>query len=331
MALVVAGLAIGLLLVEATARLGGLADPPRLGAEFDRSPALFFAEPERQHPWSRGAAETFTIAVIGDSFTVGEGVQHDDAYPARLERLLNLNAEAPPAEVRTYARSGTSTHFQLRFLRQAVAEGPQMILLGIFLNESENFRVGAWRAELEPRVPGGWRLTLLRASHAGTWLYGRLEQRRIRGAWVEYMHRIWDPDFEGYRRFERALAVFAGTASDIGVPLLALVLPPAGALGGTYPFAFVHERIHRALEGQQIPFLDLLEMLSGRSEVRLAVLPGLDGHYNEIAHRIVAEAIFGHLLREGYLPAVYGPRLATVQAEEMWLRRLRKAREILPP
>ena len=77
--LVLFGLAMAWIMVEAFVRLTNLAAPPELGAEFDRSPALFLPQSGRQHPWSSSEEDTFLIAVIGDSFTVGEGVQRDDA------------------------------------------------------------------------------------------------------------------------------------------------------------------------------------------------------------------------------------------------------------
>ena len=46
----------------------------------------------------------------------------DDAYPARLERLLNLNEGTRPAQVRVYAASGTSTESQRGFVLRALRE-----------------------------------------------------------------------------------------------------------------------------------------------------------------------------------------------------------------
>lgn len=329
--LVLLGLAAAWLLVEAIARFAGLAAPPQLGTNFDRSPALFFSEPERLHPWSSTDGDVFRIAVIGDSFTVGEGVQRDDAYPARLERLLNLNANTTPVEVRTYARSGTSTRVQRRFLRRAVANQPDLIILGVFLNDSETFKMGRWRRELQPRVPSGWRLRLLQTSRSLAWLYQRLEERRIGRSWMQYMHRLYEPEFAGWKQFNGALKSFANTCRAAEIPLVAIVLPPAGALGPEYPFEFAHEKIHEALKGQGIPYFDLLDVFRGRSGLRLSVLPGVDGHFNEIGNRMVAEAVFGYLLRQGHIPAAYNPRQTEPQPAELWLRRLRKAKSVLPP
>lgn len=328
--LVLFGLALAWLLVEAVARFAGLAEPLRLGADFDRSPSLYLAEQGREHPWSTGDDEGLAIAMIGDSLTAGSGVQQDDAYPARLERLLNLNEDTPPVEVRTYARSGTNTHYQLRFLRRALVEKPDLVLLGVFVNDAEDLEIINWRDVVLPRVPTGWRADLLRASHSLAWLYQRLEHRRIQRAYTGYLREIYHPDFPGWERFNRALGVFAGTCHKEEVPLVAIVLPSAGSLGPEYPFDFVHEKIHGALAAQQIPYFDLLKIFRNRSPDRLSVLPGVDGHFNEIGHRMVAEAVLGYLLRADHIPAAYAPRLVTPQGEEHWLWWLHKLRSAIP-
>ena len=324
------GLVVAWLVVEAYARLTGLGETPQLGTDFDRSPVLYAPEPPRRHPWTEPGETPFVVAVIGDSFTVGEGVQVDDSYPYRLERLLNLNADTQPAEVRVWAQSGTSTHTQLRFLRRAVAEGPDLMILGIFVNDSETHKIAAWREPLRPRVASGWKLGLITASRSAAWLYQRYEEERIRRAWIDYMRKIWDPEFEGRKAFERAVGKFAARTRERAIPLLAVVLPPAGALGAGYPLTFVHDAIRETLEENDVPYFDLLPVFRGRSGERLAVLPGVGGRLNGIGGRIVAEAIFGHLLRAGWIPSEYEPRLATEQRRDYWRNKLLAAKSVRP-
>ena len=80
------------------------------------------------------------------------------------------------------------------------------------------------------------------------WLYQRLEDRRIQRAWMEYMHTLYDPAFTGWERFNRALEVFGHKTRKADIPLLAIIMPPAGSLQGEYPFAFAHQKIQSALE-----------------------------------------------------------------------------------
>ncbi len=328
--LILFGLALAWIALEAVVRVTDRAAPPVLGTDFDRSPALFFAQPERLHPWSGDHEDPFRIAVIGDSFTVGQGVQVDDAYPARLERLLNLNAGVRPAEVKTWAREGSSTSDQLKFLRQALAAEVDLIVLGIFINDTESNQSRAWRRQLRPRIPTGWKLELLQTSEALAWIYSTLEQARIQREWVEYIHRIYEPDTRGWKDFARAVRRFGEISRANGVPVVAIILPPPGVLGADYPFEFAHQAIRDQLESSQIPYLDLLDIFRGRSGLRLAVLPGVDGHYNEIGHRLAAEALFGFLLKEGHIPIDYNPALAESQPRRYWLKQLREAKSVVP-
>lgn len=104
--LVAAGLAMPLVALELVLRLTGAGGPATHGVSFDRERFHYLPEPERANPWLAGVGkegEVLTLAVVGDSFAVGQGVDWDDALPARLERLLNLNAGVPPADVRAFA------------------------------------------------------------------------------------------------------------------------------------------------------------------------------------------------------------------------------------
>ncbi len=58
----------------------------------------------------------------------------------------------------------------------------------------------------------------------------------------------------------------------------------------------MHDRLHEALANEQVRFLDLLNDYRGRDPFRLQVIPFVDSHPNEIAHRLAAESIFEYLL-----------------------------------
>jgi len=109
-----------------------IAEKGRTDTTFDR-PFIYGAIGyNRLHPWSQGTNAALRIAVLGDSITMGSGVQPADTYGMRLEQLLNVNDGVAPAEVRVYAQAGANTSDELRFLSEAlaaVAAGAGMIFL----------------------------------------------------------------------------------------------------------------------------------------------------------------------------------------------------------
>jgi len=320
------GIVVALGLGEGIVRLLGVARPAELGPLFDRPPVFF----RSQHRYTRQQMKNwFRIAVIGDSFTVGSGNQSDDAYPARLERLLNLNLEIVPAKVQTYAEPGLSTAEQLKFLRLALRIKPDLIVLGMFLNDTEEHgdELVRLREPLLPRIPKGWMLVATSHSHLLRLAYERFETARSQRAAIEYYRQIYDPEYSGWIRFRMALDEFKRRCDKAEVPLLAMVFPGIFQLEASkYPFRHQHERLRWALEEAGIPYFDLLDSFLGRSELRLAAHPGIDGHPNEIGHRIAAEALLNHLLESGLIDASYRPRVGVAVSREKSLREVRRRR-----
>lgn len=306
-----AGLVVGLAAAEVVVRLTGAARPAELGPMFDRPAVAYEPSPARRHPWASRKKDVLRIAVVGDSFTIGEGVQADDAYPARLERLLNLNAGTRPVAVGVYARKGTATLQQRGFFLRALRDGTDLVILGVVLNDTETKKDPGLRDRREatlPRVPSGWTLALARRSHAFRLAYHKKEQVRAGRALLAYYRDNFDADYLGWTDFLEALEFIAVRCEQRGVPLVAVVFPGMYRLeGGRYPFRYAHDQIGEALRERSIAHLDLLESFLGKSELRLAAQPGLDGHPNEIAHRLAAEAIFEYLLDSGLLDASYRP------------------------
>ena len=277
---------------------------------FDRPLVFFQPQPQRRRP-PGPRRKRLDIAVVGDSFTVGEGVQWDDAYPARLERLLNLNADVPPAHVTVLAESGTSTVTQIGRVRRALARRPDLLLLGVFLNDTEDHRSGdldRLREGILPQVPSGWRLAVLRRSALLRWAYHRYEGVRAWHQVQRYYRELYDPEYSGWQKFTGALAEISELAERRGVPLRAVVVPAMVSLDpDRYLFREQHRKIAGALEEAGIPALDLLDDFLGTSDLRVAAWPEIDGHPSEIGHRIAAEAIFRYLLDTGSIPAGYRP------------------------
>ena len=310
-----------LLLLEGAFRLMNVS--ARRAVALDRSAHFYRAEPERQHPWSRGATNALRIAAIGDSFTFGVGVQPYDRYAEHLEWLLNLNAGVRPAEVTVFARRGSATHEQVDLLKEALAGRPGIVVLGICLNDTEDHAdaklMDAFRRQLHRR-PGPVLGAVLARSRFLSWLYAKTDDARVRRAYLDYYRRLYHPDYSGWKYFLHGLGEFRRLCSEQDVRLLAVVFPLLSDLdGGRYPFTDAHEKIRKALKDEGIDSVDLLEPLTGLPAVRLQAIPGIDPHPNEIVHRLAAEIVFDRLLSNAWVEASYRPRVEGAKdARRIW-------------
>lgn len=307
--------------LEIVFRLAGRFQQDTSKAFYDRSETIYYPQDSRLHPWSAGASNVLQIAVIGDSITIGQGVQFDDTYGCRLERLLNLNTGVPPAEVRIYARGGLSTFMEVHALKMALKNQPTLVLLGLCHNDTEDFlrrdEIDRWREAMLPRVPGPALAAALRRSRVLAWVYQKIENERCKKARLTYYRRIYDVHYSGWKRFRHALRDFRELTAAAGVRLLVVIFPIVNDLDRD-PLAFTHRQLRQALEEEGLDYLDLLEVYGNKSPLRMHAVPYVDGHPSEIAHRMAAEAIFECLLGRGYVDPAYLPQGMKESREGYW-------------
>jgi lysophospholipase L1-like esterase len=312
---VVFALAAGFVVAEIAMRMLS-AEPgfhARKAKYFDRGPNFYHPEPARLHPWAAEHPDPLRIAVIGDSITAGASVNPLDTYPRQLERLLNMNDSVRPAQVDVYAAGGTTASQQLRFLEQALGKAPDVVLLGICLNDAEDANRAeeyrGWRAEAVMREPEGISGFLAAHSRAYHWVYEKSEMLRSRRKTIAYYRKLYEPSYSGFRALRDALQRFDAECEKQDAPFIAFIFPNVGdpLTEKQYSFHFAHEAIGGILTEMEIPHFDLWPAYRGMNPVRMQVIPGVDGHLSEIAHRVAADAIFRYLLFRGVIDPVYVP------------------------
>lgn len=95
---------------------------------------------------------TKRILMLGDSMTVGWGVEQEECFAGRLDALLNRGVDAPGSPRPRYEvvncgwASWYTTDGALVFLRHRMEElDPDLIVLDYFLNDPAELRPGDWR------------------------------------------------------------------------------------------------------------------------------------------------------------------------------------------
>ncbi len=308
---------------------------PEAAAASDRSPIFVYPQASRAHPWARGAPDPLRVAIIGDSFALGAGVQADDAYGARLERLLNMNDRVRPAMVRVFAKCGTSTFQQFGLLREALEWRPRLVILGMCLNDPEDWTdpetLMAWRQAMTPREPGRGMQWLTRKSRLLAWGFRQQEYIRCRREFVRYYRRLYDPHYAGWGRCVYALELFRNDCANEGAVFGVLIFPLLSEKceATRYPFEFAHTALRARLDAFEIPYLDLLETFRGKQPGRMQAIPGVDPHPSEIAHRLAAETLLAWLLARNFIDPEYAPRQTTAGEHAVW-QKIRESMLLAP-
>lgn len=306
--LLTGGLVVGLLASEAAVRLAGIGtDRPNGYAPVDTrrrgggpTNAAGYRDEERSLAKPAGARR---VVVLGDSFAWGVGVEFEDAWPQRLQRLLRRR-RSEAWEVVSLARPGLNTVEEAELLaEQGLAYEPDAVVVGFCLNDSEDQdaaelrRARDWQALREARQRRRGGEPLLERSALYRFAAGRVRATREGRRRIDNYRSQFAEDYAGWQASRRALREMQRLCAERRVPLLVVVFPLFGnPLDEAYPFAALHPRISAAVAEAGARPLDLLPAYRGLRWELLVVDGTHDEHPNEIAHRIAANAILASLV-----------------------------------
>ena len=259
---------------------------------------------------------TFRIVAVGDSFTFPTLMQFDDAYPKRLERMLNLNnvdtsKNAPSqAEVLNFGMKGFATTHEVKMVRKALKSDADLIILQITLNDLDpearplkrrSARFGDKYTFGELEITKETQPVLYYWKSLG-FIAQRLHNAETHRSYIQY-HLDFAENPKYWGLFEKSIRKMKFLTDRREIPFVAVLFPYLDfPLDTNYPFAPIHEKIATFFKEQGIELLDLREAYRGIPGDRLQIIPTVDAHPNEIAHRIATETIYRWLETRELIP-----------------------------
>jgi len=239
------------------------------------------------------------VALLGDSFTEGQGVRETDTYARVLEGLLRTGGSVE-WEVLNCGRRGLDFPTLYTIFEMILEFEPDVVVYGMVLNDAEQSpKFGARYELLNDWILDRGRLgenTPLRKpglfeSRAAAFVRDRIETQRIgRETTRWYLDLYGPPNADGWQSTQSYLKNMDRRMRERGGRFLVAVWPLLVDLEGEYPFTTVHRKICRFCDSVGIPRVDLLSVLRNRPSASLWVHP-VDRHPNEIAHRLVAQSL----------------------------------------
>lgn len=239
-------------------------------------------------------ADRYRIAVIGDSFTFGNGLTEDERYSNRLAAWLGDRYE-----VLNFGTGGANTPYHLEVLRKHVLPAsPDFVLLQWYVNDIEGDDTSG-RPQPSTLLPRRWHPWLNRRSALYVLANMRWAELQIGFGWyrsyADYLAaRARDPDSQDARRDSALLRDFIETARAQKVPVGMVLFPDTGApLDAHYPYAFLHDRVLRICQEAGIHCLDLRRDFAAEKDRRSLWVSPFDhhpsAHANELAARKLLE------------------------------------------
>ncbi|MCB0330024.1 MAG: SGNH/GDSL hydrolase family protein [Bdellovibrionales bacterium] len=273
-------------------------------------PAFYYTPPKfhqlQDYRYEREKPKgTFRICILGDSFTFGPNLQFDDTYPKRLERMLSANKKRFPVEVHNHGHPGYSTFDELKMMKRTISERPDVILVGMTLNDLQRAHFeehDAAKRSMGPFKPSEFQKQLFQYWTSAGVVAKRWHNSSTHSAYSNYFFELFNDD-DNWALFRGAIGQMKELADSNGIKFGVVLFPLFGLpLDESYPFLPIHRKVNKFFDQIEVNRFDLLKQFRFIPIDRLQTAPGLDSHPNEIGHRIAAEAIYRWLAREEMIP-----------------------------
>jgi lysophospholipase L1-like esterase len=265
----------------------------------------------RDDPIAPKAPGEFRVVLLGDSQTLGWGVEREDTWAVRLQRILGERSPAPLRVINAGVASYETRQQSRYLLREGFELEPDLIVL-LYLDND---------LEIDDRPYDPWRQSSLRGKRPGEvaellarrtrlyqlWFYARQMRTAFAATRYEPLQVGIPQEFEpsmreqpGWKASMESLRTIARAAADRGVPFAVVHFDWI-----EFPFSRELDRAVREAVAP-VPVAYTPEWFRGR-DVRDYFNSPVDSHPNAEGHRVLAEHIAVFLRDEGLVPSAQQP------------------------
>jgi lysophospholipase L1-like esterase len=246
----------------------------------------------RERPIEPKDPNRFRIAVIGDSFSWGQGLQDHERFSNLLDTQLGARYE-----VLNFGMPGHTMPEHVDELEPVLKLNPDFVLLQLYINNFET--PGMRRPSAYPLLPADLNARLTEASLVYQLLADRWAQLQeslgLVDSYARYLARhLRDPNSPDSREAFGKLRQFISRTRAAGVPTGAVLFPATDSMGPNgidYPFGFIHDRVQAICAEERIVFVDLLAPFAHAGDPHSLWVTPFDAHPNALANRRAAAEI----------------------------------------
>jgi lysophospholipase L1-like esterase len=246
---------------------------------------------DREYPVEKPPG-TFRTAVIGDSFTMADGIEIEDVYHSLLEERLNAQGGSRRYEFINFGVAGYQLpQYVAVIAKRALAYHPDLILVGFSTNDFIWFEEKAKILFSKPYEVKPLEHPFFQF-HFGRWVQTRLEALRFGPAPEGELTLA--PVFRVH--VDQQLDAMGDIHRRTGIPICVAFL--------NYYSAGLREviaAVRAAAARNDLAFVDVSAAFPPQ-QLRSYFIYRDDGHPNEEAHRAFADVLLGYLLGAGLIP-----------------------------
>lgn len=227
-------------------------------------------------------ADKRRVMVLGDSLTLGWGVNHEDAYPRILENLLTQSSQ--PTEVINTGVGNYNTIMEVKsYAKKGEKYRPDAIVVGFYINDAEviQHRQSALTYQLQH--------TYLYSLLADRWLNLKVRLTPTLH-YKDFYSKLYEPGFPGRSAIADAFTELSDRAREMRIPVHVALIPEMHQFKD-YPFQAAHDFVIEACRMNQLDVVDLLPYFINENPDSLWV-SSEDAHPNRRGQEIIAKGIF---------------------------------------
>jgi hypothetical protein len=234
---------------------------------------------------------TYRIIILGDSITMGAGVDIEDIYSKKLESLLNLRSKTNKFEALNFGIWGYNSVQEVDFFEsKGLNLSPDLVLVGFFPNDASK------TSSLEIKHDS-FLYKFANNSHFVRFLKPRLAAlgRKVNLPVKTYISSL-DNDFEdessSWKECQASLRRLKTLSYQYNFKLAVVIIPMAVDLTSKYPLYEIHQKLIRFCQKEGITCWDAL---SAFENVRASTLwtSITDSHFISKGHSILAHFLYG--------------------------------------
>lgn len=215
---------------------------------------------------------------VGDSLTLGWGVERQDTFEYLLEEQLNQTHDV---EILNFGIGNYNTVQQVNlFEEKGLKYRPDQVTMFFFIND----------AELLKKTSS---LEFLSNSQLVTFYWSRLRgffsDGSYESGYMDYYSRLYSDDSQGWQEAKAAMLKMKKLALDNDFVFQVVLLPELHELVD-YPFTELYGRVERFLNQNDIDVLDITSAFKDEADPIKLWVARDDAHPNARAHRIIANS-----------------------------------------
>jgi lysophospholipase L1-like esterase len=235
------------------------------------------------------------IMFLGDSLTLGWGVEKEDTFEHHLEQALDTLS---PSEVINLGTGNYNTTQEVNlFLDKGLKYQPDQVVLFYFINDAEP-------VPQKSKYPGLGRSRLI------TFYWSRIKAAKARispdaADFKEYYSALYRDGAAGWKGSQAAFLQLKRTCEREGIELEVVLLPELHQLD---PYTFTNEyaQVMRFLKANSIAAIDLTPRFKNEPNPQTLWVSMDDAHPNARAHALIAkytlDFIKGHDIKGQDIP-----------------------------